>query len=339
VRSLERGIPAVLEHSQLPDSLRSDNIEAFRQGVARVIISAKSLVEGFNVPSADLGIIAASSSSVRQRIQSLGRMLRRKPTQTSARIYVLYVRDTEDEAIYEKADWESVIGAEQNRYFTWRTLSDTESGIDWHSRLEETGEAPRIYRPPANEINVSALCTGDRFPGQVHGVDLRIDGAGNPRTENGMLVSDANRHVGDIMALNSQRRARITPAGHLIVRSDLTGGQSGDWRFLGMINVPDEEQEPRRTVLRIQSVSGRRVIARWDEATRSARLAKGPGESESPDAGDAHAELLNWIRKVESEKNRKVREVYWDDNMNYWLEIEGERISYGYPISPLEFPE
>jgi superfamily II DNA or RNA helicase len=66
LRAAEMGLPAVLEHSQLPDSLRAENIDAFRRGIARVIISAKSLVEGFNVPSADLGVIAASSSSVRQ---------------------------------------------------------------------------------------------------------------------------------------------------------------------------------------------------------------------------------------------------------------------------------
>src|SRR5581483_9522781 len=94
------GLPAVLEHSKLSDSLRAENIDAFRRGIARVIISAKSLVEGFNVPSADLGIIVASSGSVRQRIQSLGRMLRRKAGTRTARIIVLYIRDTEDEAIY-----------------------------------------------------------------------------------------------------------------------------------------------------------------------------------------------------------------------------------------------
>jgi superfamily II DNA or RNA helicase len=87
-------LPAVLEHSQLPDGLRAENIEAFRAGVARIIISAKSLAEGFNVPSADLGVIVASSSSVRQRIQSLGRMLRRKIGGRTAQVLVLYLRDT-----------------------------------------------------------------------------------------------------------------------------------------------------------------------------------------------------------------------------------------------------
>ena len=125
LKAEEMGLPALLEHSKLPDSIRAENIDAFRRGVARVIISAKSLVEGFNVPSADLGIIVASSGSVRQRIQSLGRMLRRKTGgRNKPRIMVLYIRDTEDEAIYEKADWETIVGAERNRYFQWNSTRE-----------------------------------------------------------------------------------------------------------------------------------------------------------------------------------------------------------------------
>ncbi|MBM4023620.1 MAG: DEAD/DEAH box helicase, partial [Planctomycetes bacterium] len=87
LEALEAHLPAVLEHSKLPGGFRAENIEAFRDGTARVIVSAKSLIEGFNVPAADVGIIAASSGSVRQRIQSLGRMLRRKAHDKLARIW------------------------------------------------------------------------------------------------------------------------------------------------------------------------------------------------------------------------------------------------------------
>ncbi|WP_343425006.1 helicase-related protein [Candidatus Amarolinea dominans] len=175
LQALQRKIPAVLEHSQLPDGLRAENIEAFREGVARVIISAKSLVEGFNVPSADLGIIAASSSSVRQRIQSLGRMLRRKPGDRSARVFVLYVRDTEDEAIYEKADWENVIGAERNQYFIWRPGDE---GTRWPEGLEVSVSAPRTYRPPSWEVDVAGLAPQSPYPGQT-----RARGAGGSRRQ------------------------------------------------------------------------------------------------------------------------------------------------------------
>ena len=79
---VQYGISAVPENSRLSDSVRKKSIELFREGTANVLVSVKSLVEGFNVPSADLGIVVASSTSTRQRIQTLGRMLRKHRTVT-----------------------------------------------------------------------------------------------------------------------------------------------------------------------------------------------------------------------------------------------------------------
>src|SRR5207245_1937125 len=90
----ERGFPVVAEHSEFSDSMRAESLRLFRQGVAQIIVSARSLIEGFNVPSADLGIIVAASSSVRQRVQTLGRLLRKSYTndglEKHATLYVLY---------------------------------------------------------------------------------------------------------------------------------------------------------------------------------------------------------------------------------------------------------
>jgi superfamily II DNA or RNA helicase len=74
------GFPVVAEHSAFPDSMRAESLRLFRHGAARIIVSARSLIEGFNVPSADLGIVVAASSSVRQRVQTLGRLLRKSRT-------------------------------------------------------------------------------------------------------------------------------------------------------------------------------------------------------------------------------------------------------------------
>ncbi|MCB1091249.1 MAG: hypothetical protein KDL87_06945, partial [Verrucomicrobiae bacterium] len=105
-RLVAAGHPVVAEHSQLPDSLRQESIRLFRDGSAQVLVSARSLIEGFDVPAADVGIVVASSSSVRQRIQTLGRILRRKPgdEERTAILHVLYMVDTTDELIYEKED-------------------------------------------------------------------------------------------------------------------------------------------------------------------------------------------------------------------------------------------
>ena len=336
IQAVAMGLAVVLEHSQLPDSLRAENIEAFRHGVARAIISAKSLVEGFNVPSADLGIIAASTSSVRQRIQSLGRMLRRKPGGRGARIVVLYIRDTEDESIYEKADWENIVGAERNRYFEWSPSPD---GEVWPTGLVETSTPPRAYRPPSWEIEVERMQPGDSYPGQTSGLDLRVDQSGNLRTEDGALITAPRGLVDAIIELNPHRRARRTPAGHLIVRVDPERSTTADWHFVGTVELPDEPEAGKVIRLRIRTTSGRRVIALEDERRRGViRFALGPEASRTAGAGQARDRLLEWIRRMEADRG-EVRELYWNGDAGYWLEIAGERIEHPGLLAPLEFNE
>jgi superfamily II DNA or RNA helicase len=336
VQAAAMGLAVVLEHSQLPDNLRAENIEAFREGVARAIISAKSLVEGFNVPSADLGIIAASTSSVRQRIQSLGRMLRRKHGARGARIVVLYIRDTEDEALYEKADWNNIVGAERNRYFQWDGNPDDDN---WTTGLAETSTAPRAYRPPSWEVDVETLHTGDPYPGQTTGLDLRVDQSGNLRTEDGVLVPAPRGFIDTIVELNPHRRARRTPAGHLIVRVDAERSDAADWRFVGTVELPEESQTEKAIRLRVRTLSGRRVIALEDERHKGVvRFALGPDASRTPEGGQARDKLLAWIRGVEAERG-EVKEVFWDGEARYWLELAGERISHEGALAPLEFKE
>lgn len=328
----QRNLPAVLEHSQLPDSLRAENIEAFRTGIARSIISAKSLVEGFNVPSADLGIIAASSGSVRQRIQSLGRMLRRKTSGRTARVLVLYVQDTEDEAIYEKADWESVIGADRNRYFEWRPESGSVLSTD---ALTETNVAPREFRPPSWEVDVSSLSQRDPYPGQVTGRDVRVDQSGNLRSDDDSMIPVPRPLVDAILSLNPQRRARITPAGHLIVRVDTANSTDSDWHFLGTVDgrsVPMPEQSIR---LRLKSKSGRRMITRKDRTGDASALGPESGGSEA--SGEAREVLLSWITNEESRLRQTIPDLYWDGYTVYWIDVAGERVFHPDPLAPLEF--
>lgn len=335
LEAVDMRLPAVLEHSQLPDSLRAENIEVFRKGTARVIISAKSLVEGFNVPSADLGIIAASSGSVRQRIQSLGRMLRRKKEGRTAHIIVLYVRDTEDEAIYEKADWEDIVGAERNRYFTW---SLNPAGHSWTNGLEEMAQPPRPYKPSSWEIDISDLKLGEPYRAQPGGVELKVDQSGNLRLEDSTLVPASLELIDAILDRNPYRQARRTPAGHLIVRVDPQGSNEPDWRFLGRIDLPAEGTSEFTTKFRIKTISGRRVIV-LDEGKKrgTVRFALGPDKSSLLESGQARDRLLEWIRTVESERGSVVYEILWNNENNYWIEISGERIQYPEPLAPLEF--
>jgi superfamily II DNA or RNA helicase len=328
--AIERGLPVVLEHSQLADGLRAQSIDAFREGVARGIISAKSLVEGFNVPSADLGIIAASSGSVRQRIQSLGRLLRRKSGDREARVIVLYVRDTEDERIYEKADWAQVVGAKVSRYFTW---DPTEN--EWTTGLKETSDPPRVYRPPSWEVDVSALASGDPYPGSSDGEDVRVDQQGNLRSPSGALIPASQQQLDEIAERNPHRRARITPAGHLIVRVD-RGANPSDWRYLGRLDVDPNPGQMTTVKLRVLSSSGRRVIG-LESGKRQVSFALGDENGGSADAGRARDDLLAWIARLEGERGVMVRDLFWDGRVDYWVEVNGERLVHAGGLAPLEF--
>jgi len=169
---VKNNIPVVVEHSQLPDSLRDNSIELFRKGAAKVIVSARSLIEGFNVPSADIGVIVASSTSVRQRIQTLGRVLRKPGSgskEKKAVVYVLYMDNTTDEYIYEKTDWGNIIGADKNRYFYW----------DLKSEPEERSGPPREPKTKETDIDKEVLVEGEEYPGEYEGWEYSCDSAGN----------------------------------------------------------------------------------------------------------------------------------------------------------------
>jgi hypothetical protein len=320
------GLPVVLEHSELPAALRNDSIDAFRTGVARVIVSARSLIEGFNVPSADLGIIVASTGSVRQRIQSLGRLLRRKEGGRKARVYVLYIRGTGDEAIYEKADWEDIVGAERNRYFVWEWVPLGEEPSEWKVGLKEVGVPPRPYRPPCDKVNVSSLRPGDPYPGRTCGDKVRVDQQGNLRAADDRLLRAPREVVDAIVGFSPHRRAVVVPCGHVIARA-----ADNQWVFLGRLSPSEyargtEPQESSAITLEVMRTAGRRRIAQ--KRQRDYVYPRGPREVEE--------HLLRWVEEIEHETGVTVRRLAWDGNDQYWVDVQGE--TRGISLPPLQFP-
>jgi len=158
-----------IEHSKLKRSERNQNLEKFRKGEARIIVSARSLIEGFNVPAADVGIIIASSPSVRQRIQSLGRVLRRHKGKTGKEktsvINILYARNTVDDAIYKKVDWEEITGIKRNNYYIWNPPKDP-----------VLQEGPP-HKPLPHDFNMdrTELKAGDYYRGLYEGKEYNCD--------------------------------------------------------------------------------------------------------------------------------------------------------------------
>ena len=57
---------------------RTENLELFRNGKFRILVTSKVLDEGIDVPEASLGIVLSGTGSSREFIQRLGRLLRKK---------------------------------------------------------------------------------------------------------------------------------------------------------------------------------------------------------------------------------------------------------------------
>lgn len=91
---------AVRFHSGIDPHARKLALERFHNGEARILISCRSLDEGFDVPSANVGIVMSSASVNRQRIQRLGRILRKHEGKDIASLYYLYIDESSEEATY-----------------------------------------------------------------------------------------------------------------------------------------------------------------------------------------------------------------------------------------------
>lgn len=84
-------------HSDMDEWSRKEILRNYHDAQIRILVSCRALDEGLNVPSTDIGIIASSTSSNRQRIQRLGRILRQSDMKRTARLYYLYVGSSNEE--------------------------------------------------------------------------------------------------------------------------------------------------------------------------------------------------------------------------------------------------
>jgi superfamily II DNA or RNA helicase len=82
-------------HSKMKLRDRAEILAAYRNGSIDVLVTCRALDEGFNVPETQIGIIAASTATRRQRIQRLGRVLRPVDGKDSATVYSLIATSPE----------------------------------------------------------------------------------------------------------------------------------------------------------------------------------------------------------------------------------------------------
>jgi superfamily II DNA or RNA helicase len=237
--------PMVLEHSDLSTGARSKALAAFRSGDVDILVSVKSLVEGIDVPDADIGISVAASSSVRQRVQTLGRVLRRRfdGVVKNAEMHVIYVHETVDESIYGKEDWSDLTGADANRYWLWpldpELSPEQQLGPPLHPRPTEEAEWKRFNEKVPDEPA--------RWMGVLPDYEFSVDTRGNVTTAEGTWIANP-QGVASMVSKVRRRpggRFRVTPLYNLV----LVFGESEDGMapfIAGRIEEPFRLREENR---------------------------------------------------------------------------------------------
>lgn len=94
--------------------IRSKALENFKNGAIKCLVAIKCLDEGLDVPSANVGVILASSGNPREFIQRRGRLLRKHPSKKYAKIYDFFVTPTK-EAIDSSETYKSQVSKELAR--------------------------------------------------------------------------------------------------------------------------------------------------------------------------------------------------------------------------------
>lgn len=87
-------------HSQMGEQANKNILERFRVGDIRILITCKAMDEGVDIPDASIGIVLSGTSVQRQRVQRLGRIIRKKEGKSRASLYYLHITGTSEEVCF-----------------------------------------------------------------------------------------------------------------------------------------------------------------------------------------------------------------------------------------------
>ena len=99
-----KGYKSAIYNTDLDNAEREENLNNFKNGNLNVLVSCTALDEGFDMPEADGAMILSASSSKRQRIQRMGRVLRITANKQNALIVTVYSSKTEFEKLREESN-------------------------------------------------------------------------------------------------------------------------------------------------------------------------------------------------------------------------------------------
>ncbi|MDB3996770.1 DEAD/DEAH box helicase [Gammaproteobacteria bacterium] len=99
-----KGYKSAIYNTDLDSAEREENLNNFKKGKLNVLVSCTALDEGFDMPEADGAMILSASSSKRQRIQRMGRVLRITANKQNALIVTVYSSKTEFDKLREESN-------------------------------------------------------------------------------------------------------------------------------------------------------------------------------------------------------------------------------------------
>ena len=99
-----KGYKSAIYNTDLDNTEREENLNNFKNGNLNVLVSCTALDEGFDMPEADGAMILSASSSKRQRIQRMGRVLRITANKQNALIVTVYSSKTEFDKLREESN-------------------------------------------------------------------------------------------------------------------------------------------------------------------------------------------------------------------------------------------
>lgn len=139
---LLKGVRSALEHSGLAAEERREAASRFKSDRCQVLVAVKSLDEGIDVPDAAVAVIASGSKSVRQRIQRIGRVVR-KAEGKSAMVVSILVADTPEEWAIGARE-RDLLGDKRVRHHQWPDMplpgALTSDRSTYEPRGQRTGE-------------------------------------------------------------------------------------------------------------------------------------------------------------------------------------------------------
>ena len=141
-------------HSAMDTDARKLALERFHHNEVRILISCRALDEGFDVPSANVGIVMSSASVNRQRVQRLGRILRRYEGKEIASLYYLYIAESSEEASYFTVEAQTAAVCE----LSYRWENDTISHPAYEKRARTAMEQFRREKMDASRLEEARHC-------------------------------------------------------------------------------------------------------------------------------------------------------------------------------------